>query len=97
MRKKQKENKKYIAFKFEISIGKGYNEKDDSDCENIKNKNKSHHDKYEKENQNCVSNYKCYECGEISHIKSNCSNPKKSEEKKDNTFIRRRSLHSLEG
>jgi len=73
--------KKYVDLKFEISKGKSHVEKNDSDYENenlmkkkfikfIKNKNKSQHKNYKKENQNFVSTSKCYGCKEISHVKS---------------------------
>jgi len=72
--------KKNIDFKSEVIKSKSSKEDDDSDDENMslminkftkfmKNKDKGYHKRYKNENQNFASNFNCYGCGEIGHVK----------------------------
>jgi len=56
----------------------------------MKNKNRGHHKRYKNENQNIVSNYNCYGCGEISHVRKYYPNAKKGEEKKGKKFFKKK-------
>jgi len=84
--------KRNIAFKSEIIKSKSPKDDDDSDDKNMslmikkfakftKSKNKGHHKRYKNENQNFVSNFNCYGCGETGHVKADCTNAKKGKEK----------------
>jgi len=85
--------KRNITFKSEIVKSKSPKEDDDSDDENMslmikksakfmKSKNKGHQKIYKNENQNFVSNFNCYGCGETGHVKADCRNAEKGKEKK---------------
>lgn len=52
----------------------------------MKNKNSGHNKRYKSENQNFVSNYKSYGCGERYHVK--VYYPKKCEENKGKRFLK---------
>jgi len=91
-----------IAFKTEVVKGeKQKEEKDFDDDENLslmikkftkfmKAKGKNQFKSNKKENQGSSSNFKYYGCGETGHVKADCPNSKKSEEKKDIKFLRRK-------
>jgi len=85
--------KKNIVFKSEVVKSKSPKKDDDSDDGNMslmikkftkfmKSKNKGHHKRHKNENQNFVSNFNCYECGETGHVKAYCLTVKKGKEKK---------------
>jgi len=42
-----------------------------------------------KENQGSSSNFKCYGCGESMHVKADCPNAKKNEEKKGRKIFKK--------
>jgi len=101
MKKRIKEGKRNINFKTEIVKNKSPKEDDVSDDENMslmvkkftkfmKSKNRGYHKRYKNENQNFVSNYNCYECGEIGHAKLECPNAKKGKEKKGKKFVKKK-------
>ncbi|XP_027932802.1 uncharacterized protein LOC114188414 [Vigna unguiculata] len=84
--------KRNIAFKSEIIKSKIPKEDNDSDDENMslmikkftkfmKSNGKGHHKRYKNENQNFVSKFNCYGCGETGHVKMDCPNAKKGKEK----------------
>ena len=53
----------------------------------MKSKGKGHHKRYKNENQNFVSSFNCYGCGETGHVKVDCPNAKKGKEKKGKKFF----------
>ena len=90
--------KRNITFKSEIIKSKSPKEDDDSNDENMslmitkftkfmKSKGKGHHKRYKNENQNFVSSFNCYGCGETGHVKVDCPNAKKGKEKKGKKFF----------
>ncbi|BAT84348.1 hypothetical protein VIGAN_04169000 [Vigna angularis var. angularis] len=99
--------RKTLAFKSEISKGKSSKriEEDDSDDEEnmslmikkfakfmkAKGKDKFHKDR--KESQESPSNVKCFGCGERGHVKSECPKSKKSEDKKERKFQRKKKAY----
>jgi len=56
----------------------------------MKSKGKGHHKRYKNKNQNFVSNFNCYGCGETGHIKANCPNAKKGKEKKGKKVFKKK-------
>ncbi|XP_052732843.1 uncharacterized protein LOC128196334 isoform X2 [Vigna angularis] len=99
--------RKTLAFKSEISKGKSYKRIEDDDSDNdeenmslmikkfakfMKAKGKDKYRGERKENQGSPSSVKCYGCGERGHMKTDCPNNRKSEEKKERKFQRRRKL-----
>jgi len=96
-----KGRKRNIGFKSEIVNNKSPKEDDDSDDENMslmikkfvkfmKSKNRGHHKRYKSENENFVSNFNCYGCGETCHIKMDCPNAKKGKEKKGKNVLKKK-------
>ena len=91
--------KKNIAFKYEVKKGKKHKEEEDSNHDEnmslmikkfrkfMKAKGKNQFKSNKKENQGSSSNFKCYGCGENGHVKADCPNSKKSEEKKGRKFF----------
>ena len=49
-----------------------------------------------KENQGSSSNFKCYECGETGHVKANCPNSKRSDEKKSKKYYNKKAYIAWE-
>ena len=100
--------KKNIAFKTEVVIGKKKKEEEDSnDNENLslmikkftkfmKTKGKNQFKNNKKENQGSSSNFKCYGCGESGHVKADCPNSKKGEEKKGKKFFKKKAYIAWE-
>ena len=97
---KDQERKKIIAFKFEVVKSKSPKEDYDSDDENMslmikkftkfmKSKDRGHHKRYKNENQKFVSNFNCYGCGEVGHVKANFPNAKKGKEKKGKNVFKK--------
>jgi len=93
--------KRNIAFKSEIIKSKSPKEDDDSNDENIslmikkftkfmKSKGKGHYKRYKNENQNFVSNFNCYGCGEIGHVKADYPNARKGKEKKGKKVFKKK-------
>jgi len=93
--------KKNIAFKSEVVKGQKHKEEDSDDEDNLslmikkftkimKAKGKNQFKSNKKENKGSFSNFKCYGCGEIGHVKADCLNSKKSEERKGKFFLRKR-------
>ena len=93
---------KSIAFKFEVVKGKKHKEEEDydDDDENLslmikkftkfmKAKGKNQFKSNKKENQGSSSNFKSYGCGETGHVKADCPNSKKSEERKGRIFFKK--------
>ena len=98
--------KKNISFKSEVVKGKKHKEEEDSDDENLslmikkftkfmKVKGKNPFKSNKMENQESSSNFKCYGCGETGHVKVDCPNSKKSEERKGTIFFLEKSIHSM--
>jgi len=56
----------------------------------MKSKSKGQHKRYKNENENFVSNFNCYECGEIGHIKVDYPNAKKGKEKKGKKVFKKK-------
>ena len=99
--------KKNIAFKIEVAKGKKQKEEEDSNDENLslmikkftkfmKAKGKNQFKNNKKENQRSFSNFKCYRCGESGHVKADCPNSKKSEEKKGRKFFMKKAYITWE-
>ena len=100
--------KKNIAFKIEVVKGKKKKEEEDfDDDENLslmikkftkfmKAKGKNQFKNNKKENQGSSSNFKCYGCGESGHVKADCLNSKKSEEKKGGKFYKKKAYVAWE-
>jgi len=94
--------KKNIAFKSEVVKGKKHKEEEDSNNDEnlslmfkkftkfMKAKGKIQFKGNMKENQGSSSNFKCYGCGETRHVKADCPDPKKSEERKGTNFFKRK-------
>jgi len=62
----------------------------------MKAKGKNQFKSNKKENQGSSSNFKCYGCGESGHVKAECPNSKKSEEKKGNKFYKKKAYIAWE-
>jgi len=100
--------KKNTAFKTEVVKGKKQKEGEDSDDDEnlslmikkftkfMKAKGKNQFKKNKKENQGSSSNFKCYGCGESGHVKADCPNSKKSEEKKGRKFFKKKAYIAWE-
>ena len=88
--------------------GKKQKEEEDSDDdENVslmikkftkfmKAKGKNQFKSNKKDNQGSSSNFKCYGCGESGHVKADCPNSKKSEEKKGRKFFKKKAYIAWE-
>jgi len=100
--------KKNIAFKFGVVKGKKQKEEEYSnDDENLslmikkftkfmKAKGKNQFKNNKKDSQGSSSNFKCYGCGEYGHVKVDCPNSKKSEEKKGRKFFKKKAYIAWE-
>ena len=100
--------KKSIAFKSEIIKGKKNKEEEDSDDDEnlslmikkftkfMKAKGKNKFKSMKKENQGSSSNFKCYGCGENGHVKADCPNSKKNEERKGRKFFKKKAYITWE-
>jgi len=85
--------KKNITFKIEVVKGKKQKEEEDFDYDEnlslmikkfakfMKAKDKNQFKSNKKDNQGTSSNFKCFGCGETGHVKVNCPNSKRSDEK----------------
>jgi len=62
----------------------------------MKGKGKNQFKNNKKENQGSSSNFKCYGCGESGHVKADCPNSKKSEEKKGRKFFKKKAYIAWE-
>ena len=94
--------KKIIAFKFEVVKRKKPKEVEDfDDDENtslmikkftkfMKSKNREHHKRYKNENQNFVSNYNYYECGQTGHEKADCPILKRVKKRREKFFKKKK-------
>jgi len=49
-----------------------------------------------KENQGTSSNFKCYGCGETGHVKVDCPNSKRSDEKKSRKYYKKKAYIAWE-
>jgi len=100
--------KKNIAFKTEVVKGKRQKEEEYSDDDEnlslmikkftkfMKAKDKNQFKRNKKDNQGSSSNFKCYGCGESGHVKADCPNSKKSEEKKGRKFFKKKAYIAWE-
>jgi len=100
--KEDQGRKKNIAFKTEVVKGKKQKEEEDfDDDENLslmikkfkkfmKSKGRNQFKSNKKENQGSSSNFKCYGCGETGHVKANCPNSKRSDEKKSKKYYKKK-------
>jgi len=100
--------KKNIAFKTEVVKGKKQKEEEDSDDDEnlslmikkftkfMKAKGKNQFKSNKKDNQGSSSNFKCYGCGESGHVKADCPNSKKNEEKKGKKFFKKKAYIAWE-
>jgi len=94
--------KKNIAFKSKVVKGNKHKEEEDSDDDEnlslmikkftkfMKAKGKNQFKSNKNENQGSSSNFKCYGCGETGHVKADCPNSKKSEERKGKKFFKKK-------
>jgi len=82
-------------------------EEDSNDDENLslmikkftkfmKTKGKNQFKNNKKENKGSSSNFKCYGCGESGHVKADCPNSNKSEEKKGRKFFKKKAYIAWE-
>jgi len=62
----------------------------------MKAKGKNQFKSNKKENQGSSSNFKFYGCGETRHVKADCPNSKKSEEKKGMKFFKKKAYIAWE-
>ena len=62
----------------------------------MKAKGKNQFKSNKKENQGWSSNFKCYGCGETGHVKADCPNSKKSEERKGIHFFKKKAYITWE-
>ncbi|WVZ17702.1 hypothetical protein V8G54_010684 [Vigna mungo] len=99
--------RKTLAFKSEISKGKSSKEFEDDDSDDEENmslmimkfakfmkaKGKDKYLKERRENQESPSSVKCYGCGERGHMKIECPKSKKSEEKKEIKFLKKKKAY----
>jgi len=99
---------KNIAFKTKVVKGKKQKEEEDSDDDEnlslmikkftkfMKAKGKNQFKNNKKENQGSSSNFKCYGYGKSRHVKADCPNSKKSEEKKGRKFFKKKTFIAWE-
>ncbi|XP_047156088.1 protein PXR1-like [Vigna umbellata] len=99
--------KNTLAFKYEISKGKSSRRNDDDDTDDEENmslmikkfakfmraKGKDKYREERKENQGSQSSIRCYGCGERGHVKTDCPNNKKGEEKKERKFPKKKKAY----
>jgi len=100
--------KKNIAFKTEVVKGKKQKEEEDSDDDEnlslmikkftkfMKAKGRNQFKSNKKENQGSSSNFKCYGCGETGHVKADCPNSKRSDEKKSKKYYKKKAYIAWE-
>jgi len=100
--------KKNIAFKTEVVKGKKQKEEEDSDDDEnlslmikkftkfMKAKGRNQFKSNKKENQGSSSNFKCYGCGETGHVKADCPNSKRSDEKKNKKYYKKKAYIAWE-
>jgi len=100
--------KKNIAFKTEVIKGKKQKEEEDSDDDEnlslmikkftkfMKSKGINQFKSNKKENQGSSSNFKCYGCGETGHVKADCPNSKRIDEKKSKKYYKKKAYIAWE-
>jgi len=62
----------------------------------MKAKGKNQFKSNKKENQGSSSNFKSYGCGETTHVKANCPNSKRSDEKKNRKHFKKKAYIACE-
>ena len=100
--------KKNIAFKIEVVKGKKQKQEEHSDDDEnlslmikrfikfMKAKGKNQFKSNKKENQRSSSNFKCYGCGETGHVKADCPNSKRSDEKMSRKYCKKKAYIAWE-